>query len=345
MVFLPKENSTPSNYLRLGKEPSDKRDRKKNEENLFDIDLNKLLTIAQEKKNLSLEEKGEIRQIAKEIAEGKVVVIEFGSVVGYVCDGENTQAQQQIRELKGITNEAEHPFPLITSSNGFNKIIDLERTPSEFKAAAEKFNLPQGIHYRVKAKEVIEAQKEVVNLPKNCFSKDERGSVVQIIIFEDMLPKIQYLVEELSSLGVYYVVATSANQHGEPETTNYRLGKQLADEKKLTFFDGTLDSSLEYLPGSYPGLDVYPEKVVLFRPGHFHPEHIDTLMGRDIQRADKMKPPRYEYPTLSPWLLKVIFSMSPSIRNPFLYACAEAIKKKNIPTQSIEAKTLDPVYA
>lgn len=293
------------------------------------VPLNTLLHEHSVTQNLRLEQKKELSAIAREISDGAVYVIDFGNVVGYVCNGSDTEAQQKIRTLKQIEDPKKHPFPLITSSEGFAAIIDAAATPKDFSEHVKNHTLPQGVHFRIKALDFLTDQFGTrSSIPEYCYSNDHRGKVVQIVIFGSMFPKAAYLIGELRSLGVDYIVATSANLHNQPETQNYRKGQQLAQSQDLPFYDATISSDLPYLNGSYPGIDVTKDGITLFRPGHFLESDLDILFQSSLPHASDMRESRYHSVPLPAWLVRVIFSLPPSIQSPFFQACAKGLDKK-----------------
>lgn len=261
----------------------------------------------------------EIDTIADRIASGEVVVVDFGPVVGYVCDGSNAKAKQKIGTLKHMES---HLFALITTPELFPSFIDQEKAPSSFVEKARNEELPEAIHYRV-------ATPLSDSLPQDCRSLEHGIPFIQIALFgEDASPELAYLIQTLDEkYGIRYVIATSANIHGETELSIYKKGQALAERNNLSFLNAGPAVDIDVIAGSFAGVHVSTEEIRLFRPGHHHPRHIELLFAVDaISTTTDMNAPRFSYPEgLDEHILAAIFSLPARLRLQLLYAYVHSI--------------------
>lgn len=234
-----------------------------------------------------------VKEAAQRIANGEVIVVDFGCVVGYVCDGSNKPAREKIIDLKNMQG-ATHTFALITTPDLFPTYLDKDPIPQSFLDHANAGTLPQGIHYRLPS---------TPDVPDQCYSTDGTQKIIQMAIFgTSASPEIASLIRMLNDeYRIHFVIATSANIHGQTEVDIYGKGASIASEHKLLFLDPVhSDHKSDTIPGSFPGIHVagkkdasWEESLQLFRPGHHLPEQIDILCGFPVPREEPLAASRF----------------------------------------------------
>lgn len=280
-----------------------------------------------------VENRPTIEALAANISNDGVIVVDFGPVVGYLCNGASETAIDKINAYKQMES---HTFALVTTPSLFPRFVDREHSPSEFYARAQNQTLPEGIHFRVRTSETIHYDEDtIVPVPSDCFSKatvDGRDvPIIQIALFgDDASPELAYLIQTLwHTHHVPFVIATSANIHGNSELSVYRKGQELATMHGLPFLNAGPDAKLDEIAGSYGGIHVQPTsssesffKVVsLFRHGHFDTSHIRHLLDvPTIVIDENISPPRFAYPHLENAVLEWVFKQPARLRLQLLHA-------------------------
>lgn len=328
--------------------------------------LRRLLLNIESEQRLSPEELEQIETHVKYVKEGGVLVVHFGTVLGYVCDATSQKAKDAIRDYKELNPNDPHTFALITIQELFQKIVRTPLVPPHLLKLIENGSVPEGIHFRIPAAEGIEIvtgeQSVHVPLPADCFSvpqtlpdgtqNTEAIPFIQPVIFDQTFTKLSYFLARLAEKGSPYIVATSANIHGISELETLKAGKSIARKNKLPFFDVRKNPRRGLPHGSYPGIEAYSPELgdpVLqgFRHGHSHPDHLRSQLELSTfgMKSDS-KPPTVEYAITDTRLWKVLAALPPIYRLPLLHWVNERVKKAKDPihTQDRLANDLEMYF-